>query len=163
MPTKKTTKKTTGKRLIERSPTQMKFILIALAAVLVSFGAAYALGTNSSGQINVASTIEQNQQREAEENPDAPPQKLRDTRATVPNGGLVPAAVQPDRKKKPEPPKVEEVATTTDESATSTDEAADENAEVTSTEEAEAEVVAEEAEETEPTPEETETETVSES
>lgn len=113
--------------MVERAPSRLVYIALGVVVVLLSLGASYLIGTSGSGQINVNATIIEGQKDVPES------ERVRtNTRATVPNGGLVPTEPGANT---PPPPEVEGVedttASTSDEAATTTDDAVGENTEPT--------------------------------
>lgn len=107
-------------KAVERAPSRIKYILGALVLVASSFGIAYAVGVSDTGPIDVDNSIlraneaDQNDPSRSDRSATNP-----NTRATTPNGGLVPTDPS-TRPPAPEPEPEPESASSTD-SATSTD------------------------------------------
>ena len=112
--------KRTTKKVIERSPSKLKYVVGVVVLIVASFGVAYALGTSDSGQIDVNESIVEDR----EQNPGNTTGVNTNTRADVPNGGLVGKGDVGEEVTTPPPP----VATSTDETASSTEEVGEEGA-----------------------------------
>lgn len=105
------------RKLVERVPSQVKFFSLLILALVVCFVAAYFFGVRGTGgPIDVNATIREG------ERIDPTREKINtDTRAKIPNGGLVPTGAPSKVQAPPPAAAADDSAITTEEAASTTD------------------------------------------
>lgn len=137
MPTKKTTKAEPTKVISENRDSSLKFYIALVAVAVVICSGAVFLGKSDTGAIDVTAAINNANQERRESNSDPANENnqvgevpnVREVHRKLPNGGLVPAASQEEKKPAPTPEPAE------DENSSTTEDGVEEGDETTAEEE----------------------------